>query len=153
MPVLVADCRQATQYASTRTSSSPGASKPTPQIRKNRLLPMPYPPCKQRTSSVRLQLDTVWCRLTPPRPQSPRHVLPIWLCYERHREDSLWGPWLRALPRHLDLVAEWSAAEREALRPSWLAEAAANDDEDLRGSCETPPHPPRPIPASLATWG
>ena len=57
-----------------------------------------------------------------------RLVLPIWLCYERHRPDSLWRPYLLSLPSKLDLPISWKKAELARLNnTSWLGAAARKD--------------------------
>ena len=81
-----------------------------------------------------------------------RLILPIWLCYERHRPNSLWRPYLLSLPSKLDLpirqlheqsppqldfqmvlrgcfgFSSWKKAELSRLNnSSWLGAASQKD--------------------------
>ena len=67
-----------------------------------------------------------------------RLVLPIWLCYERHRPDSLWRPYLLSLPSKHDLPIGWRQSELARLdNSSSLGAATAADSAALRADHET----------------
>ena len=52
-----------------------------------------------------------------PRPP-PALWLTLWLCYERHRADSDFFPWLSSLPTDFQLPFLWSPAEHQRLSSS-----------------------------------
>ena len=61
-----------------------------------------------------------------------RLVMPVWLAYERHRSDSLFGPYLRSLPTKLDLPILWKDSELSQLNGSWIHGAVQDDLSMLR---------------------
>ncbi len=70
--------------------------------------------------------------LAEPKLFPARLILPIWLCYERHRPDSLWRPYLLSLPSKHDLPISWRDSELARLsNSSWLGEATAADRASL----------------------
>ena len=75
--------------------------------------------------------------LAEPQRFPARLILPIWLCYERHRPDSLWRPYLLSLPSKHDLPISWRESELARLvNSSWLGEATASDRASLRADHE-----------------
>ena len=60
-----------------------------------------------------------------------RLIMPLWLCYERHRPDSLWRPYLTSLPSKFDMPVHWKKAQLAQLsRP--LAASTRKDQGALR---------------------
>lgn len=75
--------------------------------------------------------------LAEPKLFPARLILPIWLCYERHRPDSLWRPYLLSLPSKHDLPINWRDSElRRLSNSSWLGEATVADRASLRADHE-----------------
>lgn len=75
--------------------------------------------------------------LAEPQLFPARLILPIWLCYERHRPDSLWRPYLLSLPSKHDLPVGWREPELVRLaNSSWLGAATAADRASLRADHE-----------------
>ena len=71
--------------------------------------------------------------LAEPKLFPARLILPIWLCYERHRPDSLWRHYLLSLPSQHDLPISWRGSELVRLaNSSWLGETTASDRASLR---------------------
>ena len=69
--------------------------------------------------------------------QPSKLILPVWLCYERHRKASVFAPFLRSLPSKLDLPLMWKPAELTVLNSSWVYSAVQDDLAMMRETFKT----------------
>ena len=61
-----------------------------------------------------------------------RLIMPLWLCYERHRQNSLWRPYLTSLPSKFDIPSTGRRPSSHSSAAPWPSARAWAGEGSLR---------------------